>query len=148
MAVALPRASATANAGGTPVNEIARDPEPTVRDRWLGAICYLSLLVLVPILMRERSEFLARHCRQGFALLFAEVVVGLLVWVLESAFHLVPVLGVLVSLVLHLAYWLLFIGLSVLGFVKALSGEDFDVPGLEDLARRVPVHARQDSENL
>jgi len=130
------------------VNEIAHEPDPTVRDRWLGAICYLSLLVVIPILMRERSEFLARHCRQGFALLFAEVVVGLLVWVLESAFHLVPVLGVLVSLVLHLSYWLLFLGLSVLGFVKALSGEDFDVPGLEDLASRVPVHARHDSEQL
>ena len=148
MAVARSRAAAAANAGGSHVNDITHDPDPTVRDRWLGAICYLSLLVVIPILMRERSEFLARHCRQGFALLFAEVVVGLLVWVLESAFHLVPVLGVLVSLVLHLSYWLLFIGLSVLGFVKALSGEDFDVPGLEDLASRVPVHARHDSETL
>jgi uncharacterized membrane protein len=115
--------------------------EPAVRDRWLGAVCYLSILVIFPILARPRSEFLAAHCRQGFTLLFAEVVIGLLVWVLESGFQLVPMLGVLVSLVLHLAYWLLFIGLSVLGFVKALSGERFEIPGLEDLARRVPIHA-------
>jgi uncharacterized membrane protein len=121
--------------------------EPTIRDRWLGAICYVSVLVFIPILMRRRSEFLADHCRQGFTLLFAEIVLGLLVWVLESAFQPVPVLRVLVGLLLNLAYALLFIGISVLGFVKALSGERFEVPGLEDLAARVPVHARDDSDD-
>ena len=122
--------------------------EATFRDRWLGAICYLSVFVLVPILMRQRSEYVAAHCRQGFTLLFAEVVLGMLVWVLESAFQFVPMLGVLVSLVLNLAYWLLFIGISVLGFVKALSGEKFEVPGLEDLAARVPIKAHQDTDEL
>lgn len=122
--------------------------EATIRDRWLGAVCYLSVFVFLPILRRNRSEFVAAHCRQGFVLLFAEVVLGLLVLVLESAFHIVPVLGVLVSLVLNLAYWLLFIGISVLGFVKALSGERFEVPGLEDLAARVPVQANEDTEEF
>jgi len=122
--------------------------EATIRDRWLGAVCYLSVVVFLPILRRNRSEFVAAHCRQGFVLLFAEVVLGVLVLVLESAFHIVPVLGVLVSLVLNLAYWLLFIGISVLGFVKALSGERFDIPGLEDLAARVPVQANEDTEEF
>jgi uncharacterized membrane protein len=121
--------------------------EPTIRDRWLGALCYLSVLVVIPILVRRRSAFLAAHCRLGFSLVFAQVVLGLLVWVVESAFSLVPLLGVLVSLILHLAYWLLFIGISVLGFVKALSGEAFTVPGLEDLAARVPIHER-DTEDF
>ncbi len=120
--------------------------EPTIRDRWLGATCYLSVFVLVSMFMRNRSEFLADHCRQGFALLFAEVVVGLLVWVLERAFGQVPVLGVLVSIVLNIAYYLLFIAISVLGFVKALSGERFVVAGQEDLAARIPIHARDDQE--
>jgi len=117
--------------------------EPTVRDRWLGALCYLSILVFVPILMKRRSEYLAAHCRQGFTLVFAEVVLAVLVWALESAFREIPVLGILVSIVLNLAYWLLFLGISVLGFVKALSGELFEVPGLEDVASRVPIHARE-----
>jgi len=121
--------------------------EPTVRDRWLGALCYLSVLVMIPIFVRRRSAYLAAHCRQGFTLVFAQVVLGLLVWVLESAFGLVPVLGILMSMILNLAYWLLFIGISVLGFVKALSGESFEVPGLEDLAARVPIHERASDEN-
>lgn len=118
--------------------------QPTVRDRWLGALCYLSVLVVVPILMRNRSSFLAGHCRQGFVLVFAQVVLGLLVLAVETSLHPVPVLGVLVSIVLNLTYLLLFLGISVLGFVKALSGEVFEVPGLEDLAQRVPIHARED----
>lgn len=118
--------------------------QPTVSDRWLAAICYVSVLVLIPIFRRERSEFLAGHCRQGFTLLFAEIVLGLVVWAIESAFHVVPVLGIIVSIVLNLAYWLLFLAISVLGFVKALSGETFEVPGLEDIAERVPVHAKHD----
>lgn len=121
---------------------------PSIRDRWLGAVCYLSVLVLIPILAKQRSAFLARHCRQGFSLVFAQLVLGLLVWVIESAFRPVPLLGFLVSLLLHLAYWLLFIGLAVLGFVKALSGEDFAVPGLEELADRVPIHERNAPEDL
>jgi uncharacterized membrane protein len=110
-------------------------------DRWLGALCYASILVLVPILQRQKTEFLAAHCRQGFALLFAEVVLGIIVLVIEAVLSPVPLLGFLVSMVLHLAYFLLFLGLSVLGFIKALSGEEFRVVGLEDLADRVPIHA-------
>ena len=116
--------------------------EPTIRDRWLGSVCYLSIFVLVPILARRRSSFLAAHCRMGFSLVFAQVCLLLLVWVIESAFRPVPLLGFLVSLVLHLAYGLLFIGLSIVGFVRALSGLPFAIPGLDDLASRVPIHER------
>lgn len=122
--------------------------QPTVRDRWLGATCYLSVLVVIPIAMRRRSEFLAEHCRQGFTLVFAEVVLGLLVLAFETALGRIPVLGLLLSIVLTLAYWLLFITISTLGFVKALSGEPFTVPGLDDIAARVPIHPRDDDTQL
>lgn len=122
--------------------------QPTVRDRWLAATCYLSLLVIVPIAMRQRSEFLADHCRQGFTLVFAEVVLGLLVLAIETALGRIPLLGLLLSIVLTLAYWLLFITISALGFIKALSGEAFAVPGLDDIAARVPIHAHEDDVQL
>lgn len=128
--------------GGDRSPQLLPVSEPSIRDRWLGALCYLSILVAIPILVRRRSAFLAGHCRLGFSLVFAQVVLGIVVWVIEGAFSPVPLLGVLVSLVLHLAYWLLFVGLAVLGFVKALSGEVYTVPGLEDLAARVPIHER------
>jgi uncharacterized membrane protein len=128
---------------GSPMNA-----EPTIRDRWMGAICYAGFLVVIPMIQRQRSEFLAAHARQGFALLFAEVVAGALVWILESAFQAIPVVGFVVTLLLVLAYGLPVLGLSVFGFVKALSGEEFRIHGLDELADRVPIQARDTREQL
>lgn len=112
---------------------------PVTNDRWLGATCYLSLLVIVPMLAKPKSEFLARHCRQGFALFFIEVVLFLFLWVIDSTIGHIPILGLLVSILLHLAFFLLCLALSVVGFVKALSGEEWRIPFVDELADRVPI---------
>ncbi len=119
-------------------------PEP--RERWLAAVCYLSILVVLPMLAPDKSRFLARHCRQGFALLFTEVVVLLLLAVIDRTIGLIPILGFLISILLHLAFFLAFLVLSALGFVKALSGETWRIPALDELAERVPVHAHDETQ--
>ncbi len=108
-------------------------------DRWLGACCYLSFLVFAPILARPHSEFLARHCRQGFALFFIEVVLFLFLAVVDRTVGQIPILGLLVSILLHLAFFLVCLMLSVIGFVKALSGEQWRIPFVDELADRVPI---------
>ena len=115
--------------------------EPYANDRWLGAVCYLSFLCFVPIVSRPRSEFLARHCRQGFALFFAEVVVFLVLAIIDRTIGRIPILGLLVSILLNLVFFLVCLMLSVIGFVKALSGEEWRMPFLDELADRVPIHA-------
>jgi uncharacterized membrane protein len=115
--------------------------EPTVNDRWLGAACYLSFLVVVPILYKPRSEFLARHCRLGFSLLFAEVVFAFVLHIVNRTIGQIPFLGLFITMLLYLAIFLLWLLLSVIGFVKALSGEDCTFPFLDELAQRVPIHA-------
>lgn len=111
----------------------------SARDRWLGAICYLPVLVFIPMFVRERSPFLARHCRQGFALLFAEMVGVAFILIIDATLGRVPVLGFIVVILLRLAFFLAALSLSVLGFIKALFGEDWRIPYLDDLAERVPV---------
>lgn len=113
--------------------------EATVNDRWLGAVCYLSFLVVLPILQRPRSPFLARHCRQGFAIFFAEVVAFCLLYIVENTVGRIPILGLFVTILLHLAVFLVFLALSAIGFVKALSGEQWNIPVIDDLADRVPI---------
>ncbi len=119
--------------------------EPTVNDRWLGAACYLSFLVVVPMLYKPRSEFLARHCRLGFALFFAEVVCAFVLHIINKTIGQIPFLGLFVTMLLYLVLFLLWLLLSVLGFIKALSGEDCTFPFLDELARRVPIHATDDA---
>ena len=114
-----------------------------IRDRWLGALCYLSVLVFIPILAADKTPFLARHCRQGFALLFAEVVGVFFIWIIDVTLGRLPVLGFLLVIVLRLVFFLAVLVVSVLGFTKALFGEEWTIPYLEELADRIPVTARQ-----
>lgn len=111
----------------------------STRDRWLGAICYLSVLVFVTILAKNRTPWLARHSRQGFALLFAEVVGAAFIMIIDVSLGQVPILGFILIIALRLVFFLLVLSVSVLGFIKALFGEEWRIPYLDDLADRVPV---------
>ena len=115
--------------------------EIPVRDRWLGATCYLSFLVVLPMLSSNRSPFLTRHCRQGFALLFAEVVGALLILIIKGTIGQIPLLGFLVVLLLQLVFFLGVLFLSVMGFTRALFGETWRMPFLDELADRIPFGA-------
>jgi uncharacterized membrane protein len=110
-----------------------------VRDRWLGALCYVSFLVFVPLLSPRKSPFLARHCRQGFALLFVEVIGFLVILIIDSSIGRIPILGFLVAVLLRLILFLAFLVLSAMGFAKALFGEDWPLPFLEEWADRIPI---------
>jgi len=114
--------------------------EPTFNERWLGAVCYLSVFVFVPIFTKNKSDFLVRHCRQGFALFFAEVVALLLLVAIEATIGQIPVLGLVVNIVLHLGVFLVFLAVSVIGFLKAVSGEDWRIPYLDELAEKLPIN--------
>jgi len=114
--------------------------EVSIKDRWLSALCYLSLFVCIPIFTKDKSQFLAKHCRQGFVLLFAEIVLWLLLIGIGESIGRIPVLGFLISILLHLVYFLVFLILSVLGFMKGLSGETWRLPVLDDFAEKVPIN--------
>ena len=114
--------------------------ESTINDRWLGAVCYVGFLVFIPILtVKEKSEFLAAHCRQGFALFFAEVVLYIVLNIFDATLGRLPLIGLLVTIVLHLAAMIACLSLSVIGFIKALSGEECRLPVIDEYADRVPI---------
>jgi uncharacterized membrane protein len=114
--------------------------EIPARERWLSALCYLSVLVFIPMLVSDRTPFRSRHCRQGFALLFAEVVGAFAILIIDSTLGLIPILGFILVILLRLAFFLAALSLSVLGCVKALFGETWRIPYLDDLADRIPIH--------
>ena len=113
--------------------------EISTRDRWLGAICYASVLVIVAIMAKNRSKFLARHCRQGFALLFAEIVGVAFIMIIDVTLGQLPVLGFILVIVLRLVFFLAVLSVSVLGFTKAIFGDEWRIPYLDELADRIPV---------
>ena len=118
---------------------------PSIRDRWLGAISYLSVFVLVAIMAKDRTRFLARHCRQGFALLFAEIVGVTFIMIIDATLGQLPLLGFILVISLRLIFFLIVLSVSVLGFIKALFGEEWRIPYLDELADRVPVESNANS---
>jgi uncharacterized membrane protein len=114
--------------------------ETTVRDRWLSALCYVPLLVLLTMLSGERSAFLSRHARQGFALLLVEVVGVAFILIIDASLGQLPFIGFLLVILLRLVFFLGVLIISVLGFTRALFGEMWQIPHLDELAERVPIH--------
>ena len=110
-----------------------------IRDRWLGAISYLSVLVFIPIFSRNKSAFLVRHCRQGFALLLVEVAAFIFMRIIEATLGMIHLLGFVIVIILNLIFFLAFLVLTVMGFVRAMFGEEWRIPYLDELADRVPI---------
>lgn len=113
--------------------------ELDVRERWLGAVCYLGPGWLAPIVMRGQGAFLRWHVQQGFVLFFAEVIGVTLLVILDGTLGRIPILGMLILVLLQLVFFVSALILSVLGFVKALAGEEFHIPVLDEYAARIPI---------
>lgn len=118
---------------------VAAAGAPDARERWLAALAYAGPLVLWVFWRDTGHPFLRWHLRQGFALFFVEVVLLALVLLLDHTVGQIPILGWLLMLLVRLAGFLAVLTASVVGFVKALAGEDLRLPWLAEQAERVPL---------
>jgi uncharacterized membrane protein len=101
--------------------ELVRD-----QDKIMLVLAYFGCLSLIPYLTVKDSEFVTWHARQGLVLLGAEVLIG----VGLSLGLTVIGIGACLGPILNLG----FLGLSIMGVVKALRGERWRIPVLADLA--------------
>lgn len=110
--------------------------------RWLAALSYafvLVIFVLYEVKRRPPDEFVRFHARQGFVLFFAEFAALIVTMILANTIGRVDVLGAVVMITWKLAFGLLAVGISVMGFMYGLSGETWQMPVLGAYARRVPL---------
>jgi uncharacterized membrane protein len=104
---------------GQPVPNVSQD------DKVLAALSYLWVLVLIPLLKPGGSEFVKFHSRQGFLLFLAELVL--------MAINIVPFLGWIISFLGGLVA----IVFSVMGLLAALSGRRWEIPYLNEYAKKL-----------
>jgi len=122
-------------------DEVQDEPLNDV-SRWLAATAYLFIacfFVLYEVKAHRRHDFVRFHARQGFALCFVEITLIVLSLILDATLGNIPVLGAIIMILFKLAGGLLAVGLSVWGFVEALSGERWELPILGEYAKRVPI---------
>ena len=96
-------------------------------DNLMGAISYIGIIAVVMLLVKKDSEYVQFHAKQGTVLFIGEVILGLLgsfIWVLFFIWGLV---------------WLVFLLASIVGFIKALSGEKYKLPVVGDLADKIKL---------
>lgn len=83
----------------------------------MAVLCYLGLLVLIPLLTDAKNEpFVKFHIKQGLVLLISGVIV--------SAVMVLPIFGRIVGSVA----WLVVLVLIVIGALNALGGKEEELP--------------------
>lgn len=129
-----------------PVTPVAAKPadNDVESHKVLAAVGYISILFLVPMLLAKDSPFAKFHAKQGLVLFLAEVATGILGMVLGMLFVVSSrgyglsasffTFNSLISL-LNL-FWLV---LSIIGIVKALSGEKWTLPLLGKWAASLKI---------
>lgn len=90
----------------------------------IAILSYLGILVLVPLLIEKKDEFVKFHAKQGLVLLIAEVGTMFISWF--------PILGWLVGF-LGGILWLI---LSILGIVNVLTNKKNPLPLIGQFAER------------
>ena len=93
----------------------------------MAVISYIGPLCLIPILTKEKDEFVKFHVKQGLILFIGEVAIWLII-------GLVPVLWVLANLVNIV--WLV---LSIIGIINVTNGEKKEIPIVGKFAKQIKL---------
>ena len=92
----------------------------------LAVISYIGILCLVPILTKEKAEFVKFHAKQGLVLFICEVAT----WIV---FGIVPFFW----LFLGNLFWILWVVLSIIGIMNVLNNRKKEVPLVGKFAGRL-----------
>jgi len=96
------------------------------KHKGIACLSYIFLLFLVPLLTEKESKFAQFHAKQGMALFIAWMVADL---VLKA----IPMFGVMLLPIANL----FFIIVSVIGILKTLSGEAWEIPGVSLITKKL-----------
>ncbi|HUO10965.1 MAG TPA: DUF4870 domain-containing protein [Phycisphaerae bacterium] len=112
------------NAGTAPVPDAA-DVE---KNKVMGILAYLGILVLVPILAAKDSPFARYHANQGLILLLTAIV-G---WIPLMILTFIPIIGCIAAIIL-LCWWLGVLVMMILGIINAANGKMVPLPVIGNL---------------
>jgi uncharacterized membrane protein len=108
-------------------------------ERWYAAIGYIFFLCFFSMWKGKESAFVRYHARQAFLLFLAECVAFILLVIIDRTVGRLPFLGLLIVILCQIFVYLLSLFLSVMGFVKALFGERWEMPFFGHHSDRVPL---------
>lgn len=106
--------------------EGAANKDSEIQDgKFFAAIGYLSFLCFVPLVLKKENKFALFHGKQALVLFILELGAGIM--------KAIPALG---DLVFTLSF-VLFGILSLIGIVKVLMGEKWEIPVIHEIANKI-----------
>jgi len=93
----------------------------------MAFISYIGVLCLIPILMKEKDEFVKFHAKQGLVLFIGEVATWIVFGIVPFLWFLTNLLGL---------FWLV---LSVVGIVNVVKKEKKEVPLVGKFAEKIKL---------
>jgi uncharacterized membrane protein len=91
--------------------------------RLIVALSYVWILFLIPLLLKRQSKFAQFHAKQGMVLFIIELILSFIMWI--------PVFGWLI--------WVATIVISIIGIIKAYSGEWWKIPFIYSLSEKIKI---------
>ncbi len=92
-----------------------------------AVLAYLSVLCLVPLLLKKDNKFAFHHGKQGLVIFIGEVAIGILAWIPFLGWMLAPIGS------------LIFFVLSLIGIIQALRGDYWKCPVVCDIAEKIKI---------
>lgn len=96
-------------------------------NKLIAAIGYLGILCLIPLLLKPKSQFCKFHGKQGLILCIG--------WVINFFIGLIPFIGWMLGLIGMAALAVL----SIIGILKSLNGEYWEMPYLSEYAKKINI---------
>jgi fumarate reductase subunit D len=96
-------------------------------DKLIAAIGYLGILCLIPLLLKPKSQFCKFHGKQGLILTIG--------WVINFVIGVIPVIGWFLGFLGMIALAIL----SIIGIIKSLNGEYWEMPYLGEYAKKLNI---------
>jgi len=91
--------------------------ETKTKNVGMGVLCYLGILVLIPLLTEAKDDpFVKFHIKQGLVLLIFAVIINVVL--------VIPVLGWIIGAV----GWIITVYLMIVGIINVVNGEEKQLP--------------------
>ena len=95
-------------------------------DTLMGVMCYLSLLVLIPIFAAKNNKFIRFHANQGIILCILGVLWWLLLWIIGNLPYLV-LLAIMYRVIEYAGIAFIML-LAILGIINVAKHEEAELP--------------------
>ena len=90
-------------------------------------LAYLSILCIIPLIIKKDNAFVLFHTKQGIVLFVCEIAVSII--------SVIPLLGWLIGFFGMLLFGII----SLIGIIKVLTGEYWKIPVVSDYAEKIQI---------